>query len=122
MKLIYNRIFDKLERIGILTIEGSKHLKAAGFMDLVVEKLGENHYSLTHYYEQGGDLCPDPDMEIRIIPEMRAAEALTFQDTFGFRRVYPQPGYVDVKAKKELNAFLLQWLSNLIAQGFRNEA
>jgi len=30
-------------------------------MDLVVERL-EKEYSLTHYYEQAGDLSPDPDI------------------------------------------------------------
>lgn len=32
------------------------------FMALVVECLGENLFSTTHYFEQGGDLAPDPDM------------------------------------------------------------
>ena len=33
------------------------------FMAVSVERLGVNHYSVAHYYEQNGDLCPDPEME-----------------------------------------------------------
>jgi len=33
------------------------------FMPLSVERLGENHYSVGHYFEQNGDLVPDPDLE-----------------------------------------------------------
>ena len=33
------------------------------FMAVHVSRLGANHYSVAHYYEQNGDLCPDPDME-----------------------------------------------------------
>lgn len=48
------------------------------------------------------------------------AEALTYQqDSLGvFQEVYPEPGKVDVKLKKQLNQFLNQWLTNLINQGF----
>ncbi|MGK5086127.1 hypothetical protein WDW86_01080, partial [Bdellovibrionota bacterium FG-2] len=33
-----------------------------GFMPLSIEKHGK-HVTVTHYYEQNGDLVPDPDME-----------------------------------------------------------
>ncbi len=116
---IYEQIYQKLERIGIMKVTGSIHLKSSGFMDLVIERLGTNHYSLTHYYELNGDLVPDPDMEVRIMPEQKKAEALSYQDTFGYRRVY-DGNKMDAAAKKDLNAFLNQWLSNLIDQGFKN--
>ena len=44
-------------------------------------------WSLAHYYKQGGDLIPDPDMEIKVFPEFEMAEALTYQDSFGYRKV-----------------------------------
>lgn len=88
-------------------------------MDLVVEKLGDNHFSLTHYYESQGDLVPDPDMEVKITPEQKMAEALSYQDTFSYRRVY-DGDKIDTVAKKDLNIFLNQWLTNLIDQGFKN--
>lgn len=123
-KLVYETIFDKLEKLGILNIKVGEdvHLKSSGFMDLVAERLEKDKYSLTHYFEQAGDLVPDPDMEVRVLTEQRIAEALSYQDQFGYRCVYPEPGKVDIKAKKDLNAYLNKWLTNLINQGFKYEA
>jgi hypothetical protein len=120
-------IFDKLTQLGLFRLEEqgsfnsneSVHLKSGGFMDLVIEKLGKDHYSFTHYFEQNGDLCPDPDMEIHVFPEMKMAEALTIQDQFGYRCVYPEPNKVNLMAKKHLNDFLNTWLRNLLQQGFK---
>jgi uncharacterized protein YqiB (DUF1249 family) len=58
----------------------------------------------------------DPDMEIQIFPAQKAAEALTFQnDYLGlYQQVYPEPGKYYPKLKKELNAFLNDWLKNMI--------
>lgn len=116
--LVHERIYQKLERLGVLKVKELARLKSSSFMDLVIERLGDSRYSLSHYCEQNGDLVPDPDMEIRVFPDMRMAEALTYQDGFGFRRVY-EDGKIDAAAKKELNAFLERWLSNLIDQSFR---
>ena len=117
--IVQEKIYVKLDKLGILQVKESVHLKSGSFMDLVVERLGENHFSLTHYYEQNGDLCPDPDMEIRIMPDMEMAEALSYQDSFGFRKVYYPDNMVDLKAKKDLNQFLNTWLNNLKKQGFK---
>lgn len=116
--VVPERIYQKLESLGVLKVKEHARLKSSGFMDLVIERLGDSRYSLSHYYEQNGDLVPDPDMEIRVFPDMRMAEALTYQDSFGFRCVHDD-GKIDAAAKKELNAFLEQWLTNLIEQGFR---
>jgi uncharacterized protein YqiB (DUF1249 family) len=94
-----------------------------GFMDLNLDLLSHNGETITvalsHYYEQNGDLIADPDMVLRIDTKAETVEALTFQDTYTYREVYPDTNRVDLKAKKELNAFLLQWLTNLIDQGHR---
>ena len=68
-----------------------------------------------------GNMIAGPDMEIAIYPEMKMAEALTYQDSFGYRVVYPLPDTVDLKAKQELNTFLNQWLRNLLQQGHKRE-
>jgi uncharacterized protein YqiB (DUF1249 family) len=73
--------------------------------------------ALSHYYRhQSGDMIPDPDMEIAIYPEIEMAEALTYQDTFGFQAVYPSPGKVSRYFLKSHNSFLRQWLINIKAQ------
>lgn len=100
-------------------------LESQGFMDLKVDHLGtddENlgvRISLAHNFIQNGDVMADPDMEIRVIPEVKMAEALTFQMSNPpiYQMVYPEPGKVDLRAKKELNSFLHTWLNNLLRQG-----
>ena len=120
---IYNR-FIKLTDCSKpdceLNKNGNLKIKVNAFMDLVIEKLEVDHYSMTHYFEQNGDLVPDPDMEIKIHHEKKMAEALSYQDQLIYQVVYPKPGYVDLKLKKDLNKFLLQWLKNLELQGFYN--
>ncbi|MHB8143966.1 MAG: DUF1249 domain-containing protein [Thermoleophilia bacterium] len=121
---INERIFKKLERvIGDLSdIPAYMKFEAHGFMDLGVDRLYGDEESVTvalsHYFKQNGDMVPDPDMEVRIYPAMKMAEALTYQDSFGYQQVYPTPGQVNLKAKKDLNSFLNYWLSNILKQGF----
>jgi len=68
-------------------------------------------------------MIPDPDMVVAVYPALEQAEALTYQDFYSYREVYSQAlGWVDMKAKHSLNAFLGTWLTNLITQGHRVEA
>jgi uncharacterized protein YqiB (DUF1249 family) len=81
--------------------------------------------SLCHYFVQNGDLCQDPEMEVRVFPPRGGhpgrVEALTFQQAIPpvYSRVYPEPGMVSPRFHRELNAFLGVWLRNLKAQGHR---
>ncbi|HSL82748.1 MAG TPA: DUF1249 domain-containing protein [Thermoanaerobaculia bacterium] len=106
-------------------------LRAENFMDLVVEVLppcpetGAQVLSLAHYFLQNGDLCQDPEMEVRVFPPRDGhpgrLEALTFMQANPpiYSRVYPEPGMMVPRLKRELNAFLGVWLRNLKAQGHR---
>lgn len=120
---IYETIYDRLVQLGLDfdNLPESAKSSSGGFMDLHFDFLrregGTLHISLAHYYEQNGDLVPDPDMEIRVFPLTKIAGARTFQDTYGYRAAYPEKGKVDVKAEKELNQFLAQWLKNCLDQG-----
>jgi len=127
----YQRIYKLLD--SILNLEELlKHkagfnikLKSSGYMDLSVEILERTaeymRISLTHYGEQDEDLMTDPDMEIKVYPDTKMAEALTYQNDYlaVYQEVYPEPNKVYLKLKKELNQFLLQWLCNLKAQRFK---
>jgi uncharacterized protein YqiB (DUF1249 family) len=122
-KTIYEKIYERLEALGIdpaLLPESAKS-KVSGFMDLNLDTLETTQdtvvIALSHCFQQHGDLVPDPDMQIRIYPGRRIAEALTFQDTYSYQEVYPEPGKVDVQAKRELNSFLAHWLKNCLDQG-----
>ncbi len=134
-KEIYSSIYNKLHRV-IPDLEkhlakgassGKSELPSPGMMDLSFDYLyndedGNPVIAIAHYFKQNGDVVPDPDMEIRIFPKEKLAEALTFQDQFVFQRVYDEykgEPFVHFKRKTELNAFLNQWLSNLIEQGHR---
>jgi len=121
---INERIFEKLERImgDLSRIPAYVKFEAHGFMDLNLDRLYADEGSVTiapsHYFKQNGVMVPDPDMEVRIYPAMKMAEALTYQDSFGYREVYPAPSKVYLEAKKDLNVFLNQWLSYILEQGF----
>ncbi len=131
---IFCENFAKLVQLGVLKEQGERCFEygksvSGGYMDWVVEFNGgevphEKGYvlSLTHYFEQNGDLCKDPDMTIAVYPELKAVEALTFQQDLPPRycEVYPEPGRVFVGLKKELNSFLNFWLLNLVDQGHGN--
>ena len=118
---IYKSIYKKLDKLGILDVKTTKIMKSKGFMDLHIDRLNKNRYSLTHYYEQNRDLVPDPDMEIRVSHKDKMAEALTYQDSLSYKEVYPEEGGVNIALRKSLNKFLDIWLSNLIKQGFGNK-
>lgn len=122
---VHARIYRKLLKVipDLLAIEESGKSKVDGFMDLNLDILHRRPdriiIALSHYYRhQSGDMIADPDMEIAIYPLQEKAEALAYQDCWGYRRVYGDDGAtVDVRAKRELNGFLNQWLTNLIQQG-----
>lgn len=124
-KSVYETVFDRLDRLtgGIIEFirtEQSRKMHSSGFMDLTIESFGNSRISLTHYYKQNGDLVPDPDMEILIHSDIRMAEALSYQDSFGYQTVYldstRQQFYP--KRKNELNRFLNTWLITLKKNGF----
>jgi hypothetical protein len=106
----------------------------SAFMPLVIEKHGQGskaEVTVTHYYEQNGDLCPDPDMafiylksENETDPEKFFLVPCAYQDSFGYKR----SRWTDEDGKewinKKLNAdqisFANQWGRNIRAQGWKN--
>ena len=136
--MIYETIYKKLDRLIPLGVkelqegEGFIKLKSEGYMDLNVDTLKHKEHpnggqdghcfiiAMAHNHIQNGDVMADPDMEIAIYPEMKMAEALTYQqDGLGiYQMVYPEPGLINIKLKRALNSFLNQWLGNLKKQGF----
>ena len=120
-KDITNTNYDKLEKIAPGIINGRYNymkLKAAGFMDLVIEKLYDNRISLSHYYTQNGDLMSDPDMELILDTENKTLKAVTFQqDNMGVYQSVFSKGKENINLGKELNTFLDDWLKNIERQG-----
>lgn len=134
--VVYETIFNRLVKIGIIDSKGRPQfgealkLKSDGFMDLNLDMLSEEDgkytIAMAHNYIQNGDVMADPDMEIRIIPSMKMAEALSFRQDGGIpinQHVYKEVDgktMVYPRIKKELNTFLSGWLLNIKNQGFKN--
>jgi len=123
---IHARIFHKLLDVvpDLLTIEEGGKSKVDGYMDLGLDILFRSPeklvIALSHYYKHpSGDMIADPDMEVAVFPKLEHAEALTYQDSFGYQSVLQGEGTVNAKLQRNLNSFLSQWLNNLIQQGHR---
>lgn len=122
---IYCRNYQKLIQLipTLLDIKTAAKLTTPGFMNLNVDILNRHHkkivIALSHYYKHpSGDMIADPDMTMAVYIETESVEVLTYQDCFGFRTVYSADGMAfSPSAKKELNSFLSQWLTNLLVQG-----
>ncbi len=125
-KTVYETNYERLNSLtkGIdqfVSKDNELKLQSSGFMDLIIECNSKNLISLTHYYKQNGDLCPDPDMLVEIYPDRQMCEVIHYQDTFGYKQVYPNYPTKDryyPAHKKDLNNFLRFWLNNLKKQGF----
>lgn len=101
---------------------------ATGYMDLHFDLVGKNkrgyYVALSHYYKQNGDMIADPDMVLRVDLKNQTVEALTYQDSFGYKEVYDNymnPQTVRTREQKSQNSFLGNWLRNLIQQGHEIE-
>jgi N12 class adenine-specific DNA methylase/adenine-specific DNA methylase len=119
---IRNENYQKLMSIAPEILNGRYRymkLKAPGFMDLVIERLYENRISLSHYYEQNGDLMSDPDMELIVDHNKKTLTAATFQqDNLAiYHEAYQGDELIDPDMEDELNDFLKDWLSNISRQG-----
>lgn len=123
MSTIYEINYRKLENLGIIqdgkiAIAEYEKLKSGSYMDLSIDRISSNKLAIAHNHIQNGDVVPDPDMTLKVYLESKMVEALTYQDSMTYTVVYPEEGKVNPRAKKELNDFLGQWLSNLKRQGF----
>ena len=115
-KEIYTRLLQVLPNLR--NIGTYAKLSVSGFMDLHVDILHKNgnvwKIALAHNYKAGGDVIPDPDMEVTVDFDNETAQADRYQDTYVYRVVD------DEKSRKELNEFLVLWLGNLIEQGHKS--
>ena len=114
-KEIYTRLLQVIPNLR--NIGSYAKLSAPGFMDLHVDILNKKgnvwRIALAHNYKAGGDVIPDPDMEVIVDFENETAQAETYQDTYVYREGNEE------RSRKELNEFLILWLGNLIEQGHK---
>lgn len=116
------RIYKKLEDLGILTIlerdpgDGMR-MTAPGMMDLTIDLLTPTRIALAHYGRMNDDSMADPDMEIEI--SGHEAHAQTWQNDYVavFRRIDTESDPL----QRVLDEFLLLWLDNIKASGYKHE-
>lgn len=67
LKAVIEETLKRHNKLEDFNTKNEFHLRIEkeGFQPLVIEKHG-NRVMITHYYEQNGDLVPDPDMELLI--------------------------------------------------------
>jgi len=89
----------------------------SGYQRLVIERHGEL-ISVAHYFEQNGDLVPDPDVELHY--PTWTPTAIT--QAIGYRRekFIERDGrtLVDTRFDREVSSFLSMWARNIHAQGW----
>ncbi len=96
-------------------------LEMPHFDRLVIEGLGQNRVSVAHYYEQNGDLVPDPDVTFIVTPG-GAWLAAEFQNALfhGLYAVQGADGSIAVKtaAQADCADFCETWAENIRGQGW----
>lgn len=118
---------DQTDRMG-----GAIRCKSEGYMDLVLENIGDNDcygnpvYSVAHYGTQNGDLMRDPEMTFSINRTTETIIPLSFLNDYigcyqevicwrNGKQMY------SVSLLRDLDVFLWTWLKNLENQGFAPE-
>jgi hypothetical protein len=123
------RIIELFGGLGRLA-EHPIRLEVAGFMPLCVECLGAGPrglplVSVTHYFEQNGDLLGDPDTTFEIDGERWLPVAYQQDSVALYQEVVTlsEDGVlIDRRLEQELRAFAELWDRNLLEQGFLAEA
>lgn len=82
-------------------------------------------YSMTHYYEQGGDLIPDPDMSFFVVKwQISESENLlyiypmTYQDSYIFQETLYSLNSKTMmnRQQHDITTFANKWLNNIYYQ------
>ena len=97
---------------------GKFHLsiKNPPFMDLVIEKVGDDQISVAHYGEQNGDAMRDPEVVFRL-PDW--TPLYIQQDYMGtFRETHDENGNPIPHEVASLKSFCATWAKNLRDQKF----
>lgn len=112
-------IYRKLHRLAQKLFDGTytyMKFKQDGFDDLVLENIGENEYSIAHYYTQNGDRMRDPEITFLMDAEGRSVYLLSYtQDNMG---IYYETSERTEEQIEDLLQFFDQWLMNIRVQGF----
>jgi len=117
----YKRILDLLPNVQSMEQGSAVKMKADQFQDLCIDVIQQQgtvtQISMAHYYEQNGDLVPDPDMEIMLMHVTRMALPVHFQNAFAYRVCVEGTRVINGREFADQSSFLSMWLRNIKAQG-----
>ena len=127
MKHTIEKILRNAGRLDAFNRAENFHIKVenAPYMPLSIERHGDT-VIVTHYFEQNGDLVPDPDMEFVVTPKGEWFPVAIQHSTghyFQAIEIVSGGGLFEIKNPKmlrDLQSFARQWGRNLVAQGFDN--
>ena len=86
-----------------------------GFDPLSLEWIGENSFSMMHYYIQNGDVMRDPDIVLTIDDERQAVKSFSYENSsLGAYREYENGS----DEQRDCDKFVTNWLRNITAQGY----
>ena len=92
----------------------------APYMPLTIERQGRS-VTITHYFEQNGDLIPDPDMEFEIIADhLWVPVAIQFATGHYRRARETRDGqrFINPREAQDQIKFSKMWAKNLVSQRF----
>jgi uncharacterized protein YqiB (DUF1249 family) len=113
---IYERSYRRLRMLApVLDPEQQVAVAPApGLPDLHLRIIDRFRYTtvlrLTHFFDEGRELSPLPDVSVRVYHDARLAEAISLRGS-----PLPSPPY----SKWEHNRFLERWLGYCLRQGYR---
>ena len=88
--------------------------ESQGFMPIHINRLSEDTISISHTYEQNGDLMYDPEMVFELDEENGALKPIEYrQDNLGIYQVVGE----NVN-DRDLSSFAVEWFKNISNQGF----
>ncbi len=123
MKTAIEKILAELNQLDAFKHSESFAIKIEneGYMPLSIERHGKA-ITITHYFEQNGDLVPDPDLEfVDLGQEDWLPVAIQHSNGFYIRAAGQDENgnwRYKPRAMKDLQRFSRMWARNLLAQGF----
>lgn len=102
--------------------EAHLKLEQQNYMPLVIEKIGTNLVSVAHYYEQNGDLIPDPDVVFftgyaEWVP-IEITQVMGYQEVAWLKEDGKAIKSIKMAAQADLANFCESWAKNIKAQGW----
>ena len=110
------RLYQKLKVFAEPIVNGEAYYMrfTAPYMDDLVIECYEGVGSITHYYEQNGDLMKEPDVTFQIVKEDDISYLYPTSFTQDSMGVFYRTDEVGQEVVKDLESFMEEWFDNLI--------